>query len=239
MATKIRLKRIGRRNRPFYRLIVIDSRKKRDGAAIEQVGWYNPIADENSYDIKGDRVLHWLGEGAIPSDAVKKIMRQEGLSLRWHLMQQGVDEKEIEKEMKKWELNRENVLADREAKKAEKLLKKKEASQAEAAPEAPAEEKAEEAPEAEAAPEAPAEEKAEEAPEAEAAPEAPAEEKAEEAPEAEVAPEAPAEEKAEEAPEAEAAPEAPAEEKAEEAPEAEVASEAPAEETDNNTEEEE
>ena len=143
MATKIRLKRIGRRNRPFYRLIVIDSRKKRDGAAIEQVGWYNPIADENSYDIKGDRVLHWLGEGAIPSDAVKKIMRQEGLSLRWHLMQQGVDEKEIEKEMKKWELNRENVLADREAKKAEKLLKKKEASQAEAAPEAPAEEKAE------------------------------------------------------------------------------------------------
>ena len=154
MATKIRLKRIGRRNRPFYRLIVIDSRKKRDGAAIEQVGWYNPIADENSYDIKGDRVLYWLGEGAIPSDAVKKIMRQEGLSLRWHLMQQGVDEKEIEKEMKKWELNRENVLADREAKKAEKLLKKKEASQAEA----PAEEKAEEAPEAEVASEAPAEE---------------------------------------------------------------------------------
>ena len=176
MATKIRLKRIGRRNRPFYRLIVIDSRKKRDGAAIEQVGWYNPIADENSYDIKGDRVLYWLGEGAIPSDAVKKIMRQEGISLRWHLMQQGVDEKEIEKEMKKWELNRENVLADREAKKAEKLLKKKEASQAEAAPEAPAEEKAEEAPEAEAAPEAPAEEKAEEAPEAEVASEAPAEE---------------------------------------------------------------
>ena len=221
MATKIRLKRIGRRNRPFYRLIVIDSRKKRDGAAIEQVGWYNPIADENSYDIKGDRVLHWLGEGAIPSDAVKKIMRQEGLSLRWHLMQQGVDEKEIEKEMKKWELNRENVLADREAKKAEKLLKKKEASQAEAAPEAPAEEKAEEASEAEAAPEVPAEEIAEEAPEAEAAPEAPAEEKAEEAPEEDVAPEAPAEKKAKEA------------------PEEDVASEASAEESVNNTEEEE
>ena len=121
-------------------------------------------------------------------------MRQEGLSLRWHLMQQGVDEKEIEKEMKKWELNRENVLADREAKKAEKLLKKKQASQVEAAPEVPAEEKAEEAPEAKAAPEAPAEEKAEEAPEAEVASEAPAEEKAEEAPEAEVASEAPAEE---------------------------------------------
>jgi small subunit ribosomal protein S16 len=158
LATKIRLKRIGRRNKPFYRLIVIDSRKKRDGAAIEQVGWYNPIADENSYDIKDDRVLYWLGEGAIPSDAVKKIMRQDGLSLRWHLMQQGADEKEIEKEMRKWELNRENVLADREAKKAEKLLKKKEASQAETAPEAPAEEKAEKSPETEATPEVPNEE---------------------------------------------------------------------------------
>ena len=120
MATKIRLKRIGRRNRPFYRLIVIDSRKRRDGAAIEQVGWYNPIDSNNSYEINNERILHWLGEGAIPSNAVKKIMKNEGLALRWHLIQQGVDEKEIEKEIKKWELNRENVLASREAKRAEK-----------------------------------------------------------------------------------------------------------------------
>ena len=129
MSTKIRLKRIGRRNRPFYRLIVIDSRKRRDGAAIEQVGWYNPIDPENSYEIKDDRILHWLGEGAIPSNAVKKIMKREGLSLRWHLMQQGVGEKEIEKELKKWELNRENVLATREAKEAEKRSNKKDESQ--------------------------------------------------------------------------------------------------------------
>ena len=129
MATKIRLKRIGRRNRPFYRLIVIDSRKKRDGAAIEQVGWYNPISVDDSYEINDERILHWLGEGAIPSDAVKKIMRQEGLSLRWHLMQQGTEEKEIEKEMKKWEMNRENVLADRQAKKLEKQSTKTEESQ--------------------------------------------------------------------------------------------------------------
>ena len=137
MSTKIRLKRIGRRNRPFYRLIVIDSRKRRDGAAIEQVGWYNPIDPDNSYEIKDDRILHWLGEGAIPSNAVKKIMKREGLALRWHLMQQGVDEKEIEKELKKWELNRENVLAAREEKEAEKRLNKKDKSQSsEAAPDA-------------------------------------------------------------------------------------------------------
>ena len=77
------------------------------------------------------------------SDAVKKLMKREGLALRWHLMQEGVEEKEIEKEIKKWELNREDILATRETKEAEKLAKKKEKSQpSEAAPEAeqPAEE---------------------------------------------------------------------------------------------------
>ena len=165
MATKIRLKRIGRRNRPFYRLIVIDSRKKRDGAAIEQIGWYNPIDPNNSYEINDERILHWLGEGAIPSNAVKKIMRREGLALRWHLMQEGVDEKEIEKEIKKWELNRENVLASREAKQAEKSAKKKEKSESsEAAPAAEADKPAEDAggDEPEAAPEVEADKPAEE-----------------------------------------------------------------------------
>ena len=157
MATKIRLKRIGRRNRPFYRLIVIDSRKKRDGAAIEQIGWYNPIDPNNTYEINNERILHWLGEGAIPSNAVKKIMKREGLALRWHLMQEGVDEKEIDKEIKKWELNRENVLASREAKQAEKLAKKKEKPESsEAAPEAEADKPTEDAggDDQEAAPEA-------------------------------------------------------------------------------------
>ena len=109
-------------------MIVIDSRKRRDGASIEQIGWYNPIDPKHSYEIMDDRILYWLGEGAIPSNAVKKIMKRDGLALRWHLMQQGVDEKEIEIEIKKWELNREDTLASREAKEAEKLEKKKEKS---------------------------------------------------------------------------------------------------------------
>ena len=125
MATKIRLKRIGRRNRPFYRLIVIDSRKRRDGAAIEEIGWYNPIDKNHSYEIKSDRLFYWLEQGAIASNAAKKLMKRDGLSLRWHLMQQGVDDKEIEKEMKKWELNRKEVLALRKAKIDEKVANKK------------------------------------------------------------------------------------------------------------------
>ena len=129
MATKIRLKRIGRRNRPFYRMVAMDSRNRRDGAAIEELGWYNPIDSNHSYDLKDERILHWLGEGAQPTDAAKKLLRRAGLSHRWHLMQQGMDGSDLEKEMKKWELNREDVLkkrAEKQEQKAKVVAKKDE-----------------------------------------------------------------------------------------------------------------
>ena len=129
MATKIRLKRIGRRNRPFYRMVAMDSRNRRDGAAIEELGWYNPIDSNRSYDLKDERILHWLGEGAQPTDAAKKLLRRAGLSHRWHLMQQGLDGSDLEKEMKKWELNREDVLkkrAEKQEQKAKAVAKKNE-----------------------------------------------------------------------------------------------------------------
>ena len=129
MATKIRLKRIGRRNRPFYRMVAMDSRNRRDGAAIEELGWYNPIDSNHSYDLNDERILHWLGEGAQPTDAAKKLLRRAGLSHRWHLMQQGMDGSDLEKEMKKWELNREDVLkkrAEKQEQKAKAVAKKNE-----------------------------------------------------------------------------------------------------------------
>ena len=135
MATKIRLKRIGRRNRPFYRIVAMDSRSRRDGAAIEELGWYNPIDSNRSYDLKDERILHWLGEGAQPTDAAKKLLRRAGLSHRWHLMQQGMDGSDLEKEMKKWELNREDVLkkrAEKQEQKAKVVAKKNKVEAAEA-----------------------------------------------------------------------------------------------------------
>ena len=144
MATKIRLKRIGRRNRPFYRLVIMDSRKRRDGAAIEQVGWYNPIAKDDLYSLKEDRILHWLKEGAQATDTVHDILRTSGLAFKWHLIQQGLSDADIEKEMKKWLLEREDVLARRKERAEAKVAKKKEASkkkeEAPAEKEAPAEE---------------------------------------------------------------------------------------------------
>ena len=125
MATKIRLKRIGRRNRPFYRLVIMDARNRRDGAAIEEVGWYNPIAKDEMYSLKEDRILHWLQEGAQPTDTAHDILRTAGLAHKWHLMKQGLDEAAVEKEMKKWALEREDVLKRRHQRAEAKVAEKK------------------------------------------------------------------------------------------------------------------
>jgi len=208
LATKIRLKRIGRRNRPFYRMVVMDSRNRRDGAAIEELGWYNPIDLEHSFNLKGERVIHWLSEGAIPTEAAHKLLRRAGIAHQWHLISQGLDEAQIEKEMKKWEMNKDDVKKSR-SERAEKKLNEKEKV------EAPIEEVVEEAP----AEEIPTEEVVEEAP----AEETPTEEVVEEAP----AEETPTEEVVEEAP----VEETPTEEVVEETPTEEIVEEAPAEET--------
>ena len=210
MATKIRFKRIGRKNRPFYRLVVIDSRKRRDGAPIEQLGWYDPIkADkESNFSFNEDKIIDWLKEGAQVSDSVNKLMKRSGLAYKWHLIKQGLSESEIEKALKKWKEERDEVVKNRKKARLDKKIKKKEEKASkklvEEAPveEAPAEEVVEEeAPAEEVVEEAPVEEVVEEAPAEEPVAEAPAEEPAaeeapvEEAPAEEVVEEAPAEEK--------------------------------------------
>ena len=121
MATRIRLKRLGRRNRPFYRIIVIDSRKRRDGAAIEEVGWYDPILkNDKNFKLKDERILHWLSLGAQPSDVVKNMMKKSGLSHKWHLIKQGLNAEDIEKNMQKWQLDRNLIISRRIEKSQEK-----------------------------------------------------------------------------------------------------------------------
>lgn len=74
MAVRIRLKRIGKIHAPFYRVVVVDSRKKRDGRVIEEVGLYDPTRNPSVIKIDSDRAQYWLGVGAQPSDQVRKLL---------------------------------------------------------------------------------------------------------------------------------------------------------------------
>lgn len=78
MAVKIRLARHGAKKRPFYRIVVADSRFARDGRFIEIVGTYNPLKDPAEVTLKSDRVQHWVGQGAIPTTTVKSLIKKQG-----------------------------------------------------------------------------------------------------------------------------------------------------------------
>jgi small subunit ribosomal protein S16 len=78
VAVKIRLKRLGKVRVPQYRIVVVDSRKKRDGRVIEEIGKYHPKEDPSYIDVVSDRAQYWLGVGAQPSDAVAAILKITG-----------------------------------------------------------------------------------------------------------------------------------------------------------------
>ena len=75
MSVRIRLKRFGTKRRPYYRIVVMDSRSPRDGRTIEEVGFYHPIEmEEKQIQVKEERVRDWLNKGAQPSDTVRKLL---------------------------------------------------------------------------------------------------------------------------------------------------------------------
>ncbi|MEI8410985.1 MULTISPECIES: 30S ribosomal protein S16 [unclassified Kribbella] len=78
MAVKIRLKRIGKKRAPHYRIVVMDARTKRDGRAIEEIGKYNPKAEPSFIHVESDRAQYWLSVGAQPTEAVEAIFKASG-----------------------------------------------------------------------------------------------------------------------------------------------------------------
>ncbi|SFC73208.1 30S ribosomal protein S16 [Clostridium uliginosum] len=80
MAVKIRLRRMGAKKAPFYRIIVADSRSPRDGKFIEEIGYYNPITEPAEVKISEEKANKWLQNGAQPTDIVKKLFVKAGLS---------------------------------------------------------------------------------------------------------------------------------------------------------------
>lgn len=172
---KIRLQRHGRIRLPYYHIVVADSRARRDGRIIEDLGRYSPTEQPAMVKIDADKVISWIQKGAQPTDTVRSILKKEGIYLRMHLMRWGKSPEEIEtavaefksaktdksssaSSQRKAALKQEDervakaeaaraAEAAKQAKEAEEAAKKAEAEAAKAAEEAPVEEAvAEEAP---------------------------------------------------------------------------------------------
>ena len=89
MAVKMRLKRMGAKKAPFYRVVVADSRSPRDGKFIENIGTYNPLTTPAEIKINEELALEWLSKGAVPTDTVKNILSKAGIMKKFHESKQG------------------------------------------------------------------------------------------------------------------------------------------------------
>lgn len=183
----LRLQRHGRKKSPYYHIVVADSRKKRDGRIIEDLGRYNPATQPAVVQVDSDRAIHWLKVGAQPSDTVRHLLKGQGVYYRMHLERWNKTPEEIEAALAEWKTDKDSKAAQTpssiEAKKAalkaeeEKYQAEKEKKAAAAAKKAEEERLAKEKADAEAKAAAQAEAKAAE--EAEAAKEEEAGESAE------------------------------------------------------------
>ena len=84
MAVKLRLKRMGAKKAPRYRIVAADSRAPRDGRDIDTIGFYNPTTDPETVELDAEKALKWLREGAQPSDTVRNILSRQGIMKQFH-----------------------------------------------------------------------------------------------------------------------------------------------------------
>ena len=90
MAVRIRLRRMGSKRRPFYRFVVVDSRDKRDGKFLDQIGHYNPIVTPHEFKVDEDKVFDWLKKGAGLSDGARDLLRKHGTLRKWDAVRRGL-----------------------------------------------------------------------------------------------------------------------------------------------------
>lgn len=133
MAVKLRLRRMGKKKQPIYKIVAADSRSPRDGKFIEAVGIYNPLTNPQTIELKEDRVNYWLNCGAIPTLTVRSLLSKKGILLKRHLEKKGLPQDKMEAEIENWK-----KLKEASAQKPKTKKKKKSASE-EQKTEAPAE----------------------------------------------------------------------------------------------------
>ncbi len=139
MAVKLRLRRMGKKKQPIYKVVAADARSPRDGRFLETVGLYNPLTQPHTIDLKEERVMYWLSAGAQPTTTVKNLLSQKGLLLKRHLAKKGLPEEKIQAEMDNWmkmkeasaqktSLNKKSKKAQEEKAKEEEVVKTEEST---------------------------------------------------------------------------------------------------------------
>ena len=131
---KIRLRRIGKKKQPIYKIVVADSRAWRNGKFIEGLGQYNPLLNPMVIEVREDRLFYWLKSGAQPTDTLRSLLQRKGLWLKWGLMKKGADEQTIATAFEKWQ----GLQADKLRRETERRARRKVARRKKAAAEAPA-----------------------------------------------------------------------------------------------------
>lgn len=130
MAVKLRLRRMGKKKQPIYKMVAADSRSPRDGKFLEAVGFYNPLTKPHTLELKEDRILYWLNVGAQPTHTVKSLLRQEGITLKKELISKGFDEEKIKSELENWQKMKEAGSKKRTEKKLSRKAKAKQEAEA-------------------------------------------------------------------------------------------------------------
>ncbi len=132
MATRIRLQRRGKKNQPFYHLVIADGRAPRDGRFIEDLGTYNPLTNPATLNINFERALYWLEVGATPSDTARSILKREGVYLMKHLKggiaKGALTEAQAQQKFEAWKAEKEsklNSVVREEADKARNIKKER------------------------------------------------------------------------------------------------------------------
>ncbi len=120
MAVKLRLRRMGKKKQPIYKIVAADARSPRDGKFLEAVGIYNPLTNPHTIDLKEDRINYWLDNGAQPTDTVNSLLKQKGINLKRDIAKRKLPEEKAEALLKNWQANKEAASQKKTVKKKKK-----------------------------------------------------------------------------------------------------------------------
>lgn len=122
---KLRLRRVGKKKQPIYKIVVADSTQARSGKIIEAIGQYNPLVNPMIIEVNESRLFSWLKRGAQPTDTLRSLLKRKGLWLKWRLIKKGTDDATITTELEKWQMLQADKLQHEAEKKARRKAAKK------------------------------------------------------------------------------------------------------------------